>query len=94
MDEHRTERRNVLKQMTGLGAAGGPIAAGLWPGHAQAGEAPEKPGTKVAYDPAAKFELKVSEVEFRRTPAGRPLMARIYQPQGAGPWSRLSSRVS
>jgi len=30
-------------------------------------------------------ELKVSEVEFRRTAAGRQLMARIYQPQGTGP---------
>jgi len=41
---------------------------------------------KPAYDPAAKFELKVSEVEFRRTPAGRQLMARIYRPQGSGPF--------
>src|SRR5678815_4381725 len=38
------------------------------------------------YDPAAKFDLKVSEVEYRRTKAGRPLMARIYQPVGAGPF--------
>ena len=41
---------------------------------------------KGIYDPAAKFELKVSEVEFRRTPGGRQLMARVYQPQGAGPF--------
>ncbi len=41
---------------------------------------------KTSYDPGEKFELKVSEVEFRRTPAGRQLMARIYQPQGAGPF--------
>ena len=44
---------------------------------------------KTSYDPAGKFELKVSEVEFRRTPAGRQLMARIYQPQGAGPFPTL-----
>ena len=44
---------------------------------------------KAAYNPAAKFELKVSEVEFRRTPGGRTLMARIYQPQGAGPFPTL-----
>ena len=74
MDKHRTERRHFLKQMTALGAAGVPIVAGLRPGLAQAGEAP---GT---------FELKVSEVEFRRTPGGRQLMARMYQPQGAGPF--------
>ena len=32
------------------------------------------------------FELKVSDVEFLRTPKGRQLMARVYQPQGTGPF--------
>jgi acetyl esterase/lipase len=41
------------------------------------------------YDPAGRFELKVSEVPFRRTPGGRALMARVYQPQGAGPFPTL-----
>ena len=36
------------------------------------------------YDPKAKFDLKVSEVPFRRNSAGRQLMARIYQPVGHG----------
>jgi acetyl esterase/lipase len=44
---------------------------------------------KTAYDPAATFELKVSEVDLRRAPGGRMLMARIYQPQGAGPFPTL-----
>ena len=44
---------------------------------------------KTAYDPAAKFELKVSEVEFRRAVSGRMLMARVYQPEGAGPFPTL-----
>ena len=44
---------------------------------------------KTAYDPAARFELKVSEVEFRRAASGRMLMARIYQPQGVGPFPTL-----
>src|SRR6185436_2691619 len=39
-----------------------------------------------AYDPGARFELAVSEVELRRNTAGRMLMARIYQPTGAGPF--------
>src|SRR5262245_47636368 len=39
-----------------------------------------------SYDPAAKFDVKVSEVEYRRTKAGRQLMARIYQPAGKGPF--------
>jgi acetyl esterase/lipase len=44
---------------------------------------------KAIYDPAAAFELKVSEVDFRRTAAGRQLMARVYQPQGPGPFPTL-----
>src|SRR5712671_5533497 len=38
------------------------------------------------YDPEAKFDLTVTEVEYRRTKAGRTLMARIYQPVGVGPF--------
>jgi acetyl esterase/lipase len=41
-----------------------------------------------AYDPAKRFEIKVWDVEFRRDPA-RTLMARIYQPQGQGPFPAL-----
>ena len=40
------------------------------------------------YDPDARFEIKAWDVEFRRTPT-RTLMARIYQPQGAGPFPTL-----
>lgn len=39
-----------------------------------------------AYDPDARFDLVVSEVELRRNAAGRLLKARIYQPQGEGPF--------
>ena len=39
-----------------------------------------------AYNPAARFDLAVSEVELRRNSAGRMLMARIYQPKGTGPF--------
>ena len=39
-----------------------------------------------AYDPDARFDLVVSDVELRRNAAGRMLMARIYQPQGPGPF--------
>jgi acetyl esterase/lipase len=38
------------------------------------------------YDPTAKFDLKVSELEYRRSKAGRSLLARVYQPAGAGPF--------
>jgi acetyl esterase/lipase len=78
VDQYSFERRSFLKKMTAMGAAGVPVVAGFAPRPAYA-----------AYDPAAKFELKVSEVEFRRNAAGRMLMARIYQPQGAGPFPTL-----
>jgi acetyl esterase/lipase len=38
------------------------------------------------YDPGAKFEITVSEVEVRRNSAGRMLKARVYRPNGAGPF--------
>jgi acetyl esterase/lipase len=41
------------------------------------------------YSPGAKFDLKVWEVEYRRTKAGRSLMARIYQPMGSGPFPAM-----
>jgi acetyl esterase len=41
-----------------------------------------------SYNPADRFEIKVWETEFRRAPK-RTLMARIYQPQGAGPFPAL-----
>jgi acetyl esterase/lipase len=83
MNEHRAERRDFLKQVTALVAAG---AVGALPVRAQAGETPGRPGMRTSYDPAGKFELKVTDVEFRRTAGGRQLMARIYEPQGPGPF--------
>jgi acetyl esterase/lipase len=65
--------------MAATGAIGLPAARALAPSAAHAMAAP-------AYNPAAKFDLAVSEVEFRRNIAGRMLMARIYQPQGSGPF--------
>src|SRR5213083_3049213 len=76
MDDRSLGRRVFLKKMTALGVAGVPFVTGSRPAYA-------------AYDPAARFELKVSEVEFRRNAFGRMLMARIYQPQGAGPFPTL-----
>jgi len=66
-------RRDFLKSLTALGAVG-----------VSAGAANARGGS--AYDPAAIFDLNVTEVEFRRTSAGRVLMARVYQPKGAGPF--------
>ena len=70
-------RRLFLKEIAALGAAGLPQLA--------IGEST----IKATYNPAARLDVKVSEVPFRRTAAGRSLMARIYQPQGAGPFPAL-----
>ena len=68
MTKSTLERRDVLKGTAAAGAMG--LTAG-----AHAAGVP-------AYDPAARFDLVVSEVELRRNTAGRMLMARIYQPKG------------
>jgi acetyl esterase/lipase len=87
MDKHPLGRRVFLKKMTALGAAVTPCF--VRSGSAHSADAPGGSGIKARYDPAARFDLKVHEVEFRRAPGGRMLMARIYQPQGAGPFPAL-----
>ncbi len=90
MDRFSPGRRDFLKKVTALGAVGLPVvvpALGPRPGHRA--EAAARSNLRTAYDPAGKFEIKVSEVEFRRTKAGRTLMARIYQPNGAGPFPTM-----
>jgi acetyl esterase len=72
MTKSTLERRDVLMGTAAAGAMG--LTAG-----AHAAGVP-------AYDPAARFDLVVSEVELRRNTAGRMLMARIYQPKGSGPF--------
>jgi acetyl esterase/lipase len=64
--------------MTAVGTAAA-IAPALRSGFVYAADAP-------TYDPAAKFELDVFDVEFRRNQAGRQLLARVYKPVGAGPF--------
>ncbi|MEI7428679.1 MAG: alpha/beta hydrolase [Betaproteobacteria bacterium] len=36
------------------------------------------------YNPNAQYEIKITEVVYRKNAAGRDLIARIYQPQGEG----------
>lgn len=77
MSNATSDRRDVPKQMAAAGAVG--AAAGTLGRGALAAAQP-------AYDPNARFEVIVSEVELRRNSAGRMLMARIYQPKGSGPF--------
>src|SRR5262245_65737105 len=98
METHRLERRSFLAKLLALGASAAAVAR---PGVALSSDDTAKAqasgkggsGMKTAYDPNASFELKVSEVELRRAPGGRMLMARIYQPQGAGPFRSEERRV-
>jgi acetyl esterase len=78
MTKGTPERRDVLRRMAAVGAIGLPAAGTVWQG-AEAAGAP-------AYDPRARFDLAVNDVELRQNTAGRMLMARIYQPNGAGPF--------
>ncbi len=74
-------RRRVLKTVPAA-AIGLATASWLRSGAAQAAGA----AAPMAYDPAGRFDVMVSEVEVRRTAAGRVLKARIYQPNGKGPF--------
>jgi acetyl esterase/lipase len=80
MPTHSLDRRAFLLTVTALGTVGLPAAASS----SRRGSVP--PGAGVAYDPRATFEIDEADVEFRRTRAGRQLMARIYQPRGPGPF--------
>ena len=79
MHKNPPGRRDFLKKMTAIGAA-------LSAGRVSAADTAGATALKSAYNPAAKFDVDVSEVEFRRNAAGRQLMARIYKPRGAGPF--------
>jgi acetyl esterase/lipase len=79
MSKGTSARRDVLKRMAAAGVVALPAAGTFWQRAAHAAGAP-------AYDPGARFDVAVSDVELRRNLAGRMLMARIYQPKGAGPF--------
>ena len=79
MNKGTFARRDALKRAVATGAMALPALRAFSPAAAQAAGLP-------AYDPANRFELAVKEVELRRNGAGRMLMARIYQPQGPGPF--------
>jgi acetyl esterase len=76
MDPRLPGRRDFLLKLSALGAVGVPLAA-------------SRAAAPTGYDPTASFDLTVSEVELRRTAAGRTLMARVYQPKGAGPFPTI-----
>jgi acetyl esterase/lipase len=72
MPKYLSGRRDFFMKLAAVGAAGLPFTA--------------RALARPVYDPGAKFDITVSEVELRRNSAGRMLMARVYQPKGAGPF--------
>jgi acetyl esterase/lipase len=81
MTVHAHERRDFLKAMA-VGAGALPLLSSLDVCSALA-------ASNAKYDPSAKFDLSVTEVEYRKTAAGRSLKARIYQPKGPGPFPTM-----
>jgi acetyl esterase len=84
MGSYVSGRRDFLGKMTALVAGLPALTAVSWPRLADAAAADS--GTKISYNPAAKLDVTVTEVELRRNAAGRMLMARVYRPAGAGPF--------
>ena len=72
--ENLQRRRDFLKTLAMAAAA---VPAGLAAARVDRGP---------SYDPHARFDVTATDVEFRRTAAGRTLMARVYQPAGPGPF--------
>ncbi len=77
MERNLPGRREFLRQLA-VGAASLPAVT-----HALR---PRVVFAAARYDPAAKFEITATDVEFRRNKAGRMLMARVYRPTGPGPF--------
>src|SRR5712672_81410 len=82
MNEHTLGRRHFLKTLTAVGTVGLPFASIFGSRIVSSAYG----AVKTPYDPAAKVDITVTEVDMRPNSAGRMLTARIYQPKGAGPF--------
>ena len=78
MANYEIGRRQFL-----LTAAGAAVLPRLVSAH---GGAAGFVGFAPSYDPNAKFEISASEVDVRKNVAGRMLKARVYRPNGPGPF--------
>lgn len=72
MERRAHDRRRFLKSL-GLLSVGASFGA-------------TRAFARPAYDPAGKFAVTVSDVPMRKNSAGRLLMARVYRPDGPGPF--------
>ena len=79
MTEESSSRRGALNRTADVGSIGASAPGTMRKSTAGPVGAP-------VYDPGARFDLAVSDIELRRNAAGRMLMARIYQPKGPGPF--------
>ena len=81
MTNGTSARRDVLKLMAASGAIGLPAGGTVWPGSAHAAGAP-------AYDPNARFDVAVSEVEVPPTVVGAPAVDGAVDGERAAPPDR------
>ncbi|HTT00539.1 MAG TPA: alpha/beta hydrolase [Steroidobacteraceae bacterium] len=87
MNDPAVERRDFLRGLTALGASAWPLLVPSLAVHrARASDVHSSSSARVHYDPAAHFALSVTDVPMRRNRAGRMLFARVYRPQGPGPF--------
>lgn len=82
MNRWLPHRRMLLK--AAVAAAAAPFAYPALPRAALAQQGP----VMTAYDPNARLDIDVKEVEYRRSPS-RSLIARVYAPKGDGPFPTL-----
>jgi len=89
MNTYPPGRRAFLLSLTALGAGGLRVLGREFTSRLVAPLEAAPLAAAARYDPDAKFEISVQEVELRRNAAGRTLMARVYQPAGSGPFPTL-----
>jgi hypothetical protein len=77
MNRYLPGRRDFLMTMTALGAAGLPAVAAASRLRSMDSADAAAGAPAAAYNPAAKLDITVKDVEFRKTKAGRQLMARV-----------------
>jgi acetyl esterase/lipase len=82
MSHYPPARREFLK-VSAWAAATLPVVGAAWPA------AGDVAAAAPPYDPAATFDIDVTEVEMRRNTAGRMLTARVYRPKGPGPFPTM-----
>ena len=79
-------RRDLLRAVLAFGVAGLAKPTGASTRQSAVGRLAGAQSRGPRYDPSAKFDVVLTDVDFRRNSAGRMLRAHIYEPIGNGPF--------